>query len=29
MRRYTYHQWILWNAWWHGCERWTRHRRAQ
>ena len=28
MRRYTWHQWILWNAWWHGCQRWTRHPRS-
>jgi hypothetical protein len=28
MRRYTWHQWIVWNGLgWHGCVNWTRHVR--
>lgn len=23
-RLYTTRQWLLWNAWWGGCLRWTR-----
>jgi len=26
-RRYTVLDWLVWNAWWHGCVNWTRHRR--
>jgi len=23
-RRYTVLEWIRWNAWWLGCNRWSR-----
>lgn len=27
-RRYTFAQWLVWNAWWRGCVHWTRFPRS-